>query len=248
MWKRLYVLHLRNYRIVQSVWPICCTRILTSSLRLWSTLLGLSTQRSFRHLFQPTRLPLNSARFKVVLPTRALEHLRPPINRVLDLLPRLPQFLFPNLLLLRRNVLLVKVWNIHRNIRPLCAAQIRHRVLDEAPGDERARGILACEDVVAAAGAVDAAAGRDVVNGAVEREVDGLARVTAVVGEELGVGQGDGSLLGVFVRFVRLSELRAGRETYQVSHHDSWADEPWPPAPKHRVVCDEVAQQAIEQE
>jgi hypothetical protein len=58
----------------------------------------------------------------------------------------------------------------------------------QAARDECARRVLACEDVVAATGPVDAAAGSDVVDGAVEGHVDGFVRVGAVVGEELGVG------------------------------------------------------------
>ena len=36
--------------------------------------------------------------------------------------------------------------------------------------------------------------------------------------------------------------------TYQPSHDHSWSYEPRSPTPKHAVVCDEVAQQAIDHE
>jgi hypothetical protein len=36
--------------------------------------------------------------------------------------------------------------------------------------------------------------------------------------------------------------------TYEVPHEDCRADEPWPIAPEYGIICDEVAQQAIEQE
>lgn len=103
-------------------------------------------------------------------------------------------------LLLCGDVLLVKVRDIDRDVCPLCAAQVRCRVFSKAASDEAARGVLACEDVVASTGAIDAAASSDIVDSAVEREVDWLVRIAAVVGEKLGVGQGDGSLLFVDVR------------------------------------------------
>jgi hypothetical protein len=37
-------------------------------------------------------------------------------------------------------------------------------------------------------------------------------------------------------------------KTYEVSHHLSRSDKPWPPAPEYGIVGNEVAQQAIEQE
>ena len=39
-----------------------------------------------------------------------------------------------------------------------------------------------------------------------------------------------------------------GDSTYDVPHEDCRADEPWPVAPEHGIICYEVAQQAVEQE
>ena len=168
----------------------------------------LITQFPHGSLLQPIWLPLDSADLKVVLSTLALEHVRPAINRSLDLLLCQANNLLPQLLLLRRDALRIHVRDIHRNVRPLGAAQVGRRVLGETARDECARRILACEDVVAATGPVDAAAGGDVVDGAVEGHVDGFVRVGAIVGEELGVCQGDGSLLGGDCQYRGLLEVR----------------------------------------
>lgn len=168
--------------------PVRSASVLTSSLRLRPTLLRLRTQSPLGRLLQPIRLPLHSAHLKIVLPARTSEHLRPALNSVLDLLPRLAQLLLPELLLLRRDVRLVEVRHVHGHVRPLRAAQVGRRVLRKAARDETPRGVFAREHVVAAARAVDAAAGRDVVDRAVERQIDRFVGVAAVVGEELGVG------------------------------------------------------------
>jgi hypothetical protein len=169
--------------------------IIASVLRLGPALLRLVAQFPHGCLLQPIRLPLHSPDRKVVLSTFTLEHARPAVNRSLNLLLRQANNLLPQLLLLRRDALRIHVRDIHRDVRPLGAAQVGRRVLGEAARDEGARAVLAREDVVAAARPVDAAAGRDVVDGAIEGHVDGFVRVGAVVGEELGVGQGDGTLL-----------------------------------------------------
>jgi hypothetical protein len=39
-----------------------------------------------------------------------------------------------------------------------------------------------------------------------------------------------------------------GDSTYDVPHEDCRTDEPWPVSPEHGIICDEVAQQAVEQE
>lgn len=69
--------------------------------------------------------------------------------------------------------------------------------------------------MIAAAGAVGRGADGDVVDGAVEGEVDGFGGVGAVVGEELGVGEGDGAGLGVSVlaRLWMLKKTRGERES-----------------------------------
>lgn len=168
--------------------PVRSTSVLTSTLRLRTSLLRLRTQLPLRQLLQPTRLSLHSADLKVILPSLTTEHLRPPLNRLLDLLPRIAQLLLSVFLLCCSDILLVKVRNVDRDVRPLCAAQVRRGVFRKAASDESARGVLACEDVVASSRAIDAAASSDIVDRAVEREVDRLVRVASIVGEELGVG------------------------------------------------------------
>lgn len=168
--------------------PVRSTSVISSSLRLRTSLLRLGAQLPLRQLLQPTRLSLHSTDFKVILPSFAAEHLRPPLNRLLNLLPRIAQLLLSVFLLRCGDVLLIKVRNIDRDVRPLCAAQVGRRVFSKAASDEPARGILACEDVVASTWAIDAAASGNIVDRAVEREVDRFVRVAAVVGEKLGVG------------------------------------------------------------
>lgn len=157
-------------------------------LRLRPILLRLRTQSPHGLLLQPPRLPLHSPNRKIILPSLTLEHLRPILNRILDLLLRFPHLLLPILLLLRRHVLLIESRHVGRDVRPLCAAQIGRAVLGETASDEAARGVFACEDVVAAAWAVEAAACGDVVDCAIKGEVDGFGLVGAVVGEEVGIG------------------------------------------------------------
>jgi hypothetical protein len=190
---------LRNYSMGP---PVRSTSVVASSLRLRTSLLRLRTQLPLRQLLQPTRLPLHGANLEVILSSLAAEHLCPSLNRLLDLLPRIAQLLLPVFLLLCSNVLLVKVRDVDRDVRPLCAAQVGRRVFSKAASDESARGVLACEDVVASTWTIDAAASGNVVDRAIEREVDRLVGVASVVGEELGVSQGDGTLLYVAVSFV----------------------------------------------
>lgn len=64
----------------------------------------------------------------------------------------------------------------------LDAAQVRRAVVGEAARHEAARRVHAGKHVVRAARSVRAPVGRHVVYGAVDREVDGLLRVAAVVG------------------------------------------------------------------
>lgn len=179
--------------------PVRSTSVLASSLRLRTSLLRLSAQLPLRQLLQPTRLSLHFTDLKVVFAGLAVEHLCPSLNRLLDLLPRVAQLLLPVFLLLCSDILLVKVRDVDRDVCPLCAAQVGCGVFGKAASDESASGILACEDVVASTWSIDAAASGDIVDRAVECEVDRLVRVASVVGEELGVGQGNRSLLYVAV-------------------------------------------------
>jgi hypothetical protein len=174
--------------------PVRSASIFTSSLGLRPALLSLSAQRPLGCLLQPIRLSLHSAHRKVVLAAGTLEHRLPPLNRVLDLFPRVPQLLLPQLLLLCSGRF-IKARYIDRNVCPLCATQVGCRVLSETARDEAARGVFTCEDIVAATSAIDPATGGDVVDSAVEREVDRLVGVAAVVREEFGISQRNRSLL-----------------------------------------------------
>ena len=143
----------------------------------------------------------------------------PVLQPIFDTLPCLPQLLRAPVLqiplahrlsllartFLQRRVLRLLVirgvgrrWflpRLERHVHLLHAAQIGHRVGVEAARQERARGIAPGEEVVRAAGSVRRRADADVVNGAIDGEVDGLGRVGAVVGFELVVGEVNGSVL-----------------------------------------------------
>ena len=77
----------------------------------------------------------------------------------------------------------------------LYAAQIGDAVFGETAGEEGARGVFAGEEVVGATGSVGRGRDGDVVDCAVEGEVDGLGGVAAVVVGEFGVREGDLALL-----------------------------------------------------
>ena len=65
----------------------------------------------------------------------------------------------------------------------------------EAAREEGARGVAASEEVVRAAGPVGVAVGGDVVDCAVQCQVDGKSRIGAVVARELGISEVDGCFL-----------------------------------------------------
>lgn len=75
------------------------------------------------------------------------------------------------------------------------AAEVWDRVFGETASQKGARGVAAGEDVVGAAGPVSSGGGRDIVDCAVEREVDGFCGVAAVVKCEFSVGEVDLALL-----------------------------------------------------
>jgi hypothetical protein len=77
---------------------------------------------------------------------------------------------------------------VDRDEHLLDAAEVGRRVFGEAAGEEGTRGIVACEEVVTATGPVGCGRDGNVVDCAVESEVDGAFGRGAVVGEELGVG------------------------------------------------------------
>lgn len=144
--------------------------ILRGSLRLRPALLRPLTELPLRQLLQPALRPLDLAHLKVVLPTSPTEHLRPSINGLTDLLPRLPQLLLAMALLPAADLdaaLLIEVGHVYRHVRPLGAAEVGRGIFLEAACDESARCVAAGEDVVGAAWTVDTAAGRHVVDRAV---------------------------------------------------------------------------------
>jgi hypothetical protein len=79
----------------------------------------------------------------------------------------------------------------------LDAAQVRDGVFGEAACQEGTCCVAPGEEVVAAAWAVGGGRARDIVDGAVDGEVDGLGWVAAVVGLELCVGEVDVTALRV---------------------------------------------------
>jgi hypothetical protein len=194
--------------------PVRSASVFTSSLGLRPALLSLSAQRPLGRLLQPIRLSLHSAHRKVVLAAGTLEHRLPALNRVFDLLPRVAQLLLPQLLLLCSGRF-VKARYIYRDICPLCTTQVGCRVLRKTACDEAACGIFAREDIVATTSAIDPAAGSDVVDSAVERKVDRLIGIAAVVSEEFGISQRNRSLLQVIVSSMqppntaRIQDLRS---------------------------------------
>lgn len=148
---------------------------------------------SLNHPHLPVRLPLIPPKQRMP----ALQPLLHPLPRLRQLLlPPLPHLLLaqlaPGLCLLddfRGRVGLF--FRVDGHEHELHAAQVRVRVFGEAAREEGARGVAAREEVVASAGAVGLRGGADVVDCAVEGEVDGELWVGAVVGGELHVGEVD---------------------------------------------------------
>lgn len=68
------------------------------------------------------------------------------------------------------------------DISQFCTTGIWRQVFLETAGYKRTGCVTAGEEIITAAGAVDVAAGGDVVDCAVESDVDGFAGVFAVVG------------------------------------------------------------------
>lgn len=81
----------------------------------------------------------------------------------------------------------------------LDAAQVGRQVLLEAAGDKGAGGILAREEAVVAARAVDERVGGDIEDGAVDGEVDRKGGIGAVVDGELVGGKEERALLFVWI-------------------------------------------------
>tara|TARA_R110002003_G_scaffold130_11_gene12228 strand:+ start:7924 stop:8271 length:348 start_codon:yes stop_codon:yes gene_type:complete len=95
----------------------------------------------------------------------------------------------------------------------LHAAKVRGCVFLETTRQESARGVAAREEVVGATRAVGRRGDGDVVDGAIEGEVDWFLGVGAVVGGEFGVGEVDFALLeNVLVcACCRMVEVRVGK-------------------------------------
>lgn len=183
-------------------------------LPLRPLLLRSLTKLPLRQLLKPPILPLNLANLEIILtPLVPSEHLGPPLNGVADHLPRNPILPLPPQLKLRLAKLLLAALahqfplrahlfrsflRVDRHVDFLDAAHVGREIRVEAPADKGARGISAGEEVVRAAGAVRVSAGRDVVDGAVEGEVDWLFGVGAVVGQELFIREVDWAALLFF--------------------------------------------------
>ena len=89
----------------------------------------------------------------------------------------------------------VRLGVVEGQVHLLDAAHVGGAVVGEAARDVGARGVAAGKVVVGASRAVDAAAGGDVVDGAVDGEVDGLGVVGAVVGGEFFESEVEGTFL-----------------------------------------------------
>lgn len=171
-------------------------------------LLRRPTQLPLRKLLQPALLPPDRPHPPIRLPLIPAKQGMPMLQALLDLLPRTPQLRRMPILLLRGAQRLPRLGlgpvlvrrrvlglGVDGHVHLLDAAQVRHRVVCETARQERARRVVAREEVVAPSRPVGGRRGGDVVDCAVEREVDGLCGVGAVVGEELGVCEVDFSLL-----------------------------------------------------
>lgn len=148
-----------------------------SILTLRSLLLRLFTKLPFRQPLQPPLLPLNLANLEIILPRLTLEHPTPPLNGIMHPLPRQPSLPLLSLLQLRLCNSLSSPYSLQFSILvdivvdgdvgKLCTTGIWRQVFLEATGYKRTGCVAAGEEIVTAAGAVDVAAGGDVVDCAV---------------------------------------------------------------------------------
>lgn len=151
---------------------------------------------------------------KIPPPLPAIKQLLPPPYRLLHLPPCHPRLpLPPQLPFLRRDHL---IGVIDRDEHLLHTAQVSSQVGGETSCDEGAGGVAAGEEGVRPAGPVEVWGGGDVVDGAVEGEVDGEVGGGAVVEEELGGGECNGTALTY-----RQSELLLRRATYDPGAYPS---------------------------
>lgn len=158
----------------------------------------LLTQLPLGLLLEPPFLSFDIADKGVLLAVP--KEIHPVLQSFIDLLLGLAPFLLPQYLELGLAPVAVHLRVIKRQVHVLHTAHVGRSVLSEAAGDETAGGINASEDVVRAAGAVDTRAGGDVVDGAVDGEVDGLGWVGTIVEGEVFGGYVLGPVLGASSR------------------------------------------------
>lgn len=156
--------------------------LVAGNLPLRPPLLGLLAQLLFRLLFQPVEPPLDAADVSILFVVA--EELDPVLQRVVQLPFSLLALPLAHLLELRGRKLLVDLGVLERQKHLLDAAHVGRAVLGEAACDVGARGVDAGKELVRAAGAVGAAVRGDVVNGAVDGNVDRLVLVRAVKSSE----------------------------------------------------------------
>lgn len=121
-----------------------------------------------------------------------LKEIYPVFQCLICLLTSQPNFLlFPTLELPTAELRIYfrrALWHEHE----FHATQIRINVAIETRSHEGARGICASEEVVRTAWAVEAGAGGNIVDCAVDCQVKGLSGIGAIVGAELGICEKDG--------------------------------------------------------
>lgn len=216
------------------------------------------TQLPLRQLLQPALGTHNFTDLEIVLTRLPTKHKRPTLNGIMDLFLRHPRLQLPPHLLLRLGQLLLAarlpvlsvlvvalhLFGVDGHVRLPRAAQVRRQVRVEAARDESARCVAAREERVRAPWSVDLAAGADVVDCAVQRDVDWFRRVGAVVLQEFEVVEADGTRLVLLVDRVTGGRSAAYEELLQLA----WLRPPRSVAPAHAVAGHEVAGCGAEKE
>lgn len=101
----------------------------------------------------------------------------------------LPPLLLPQVLQLPTRIQAVDLRVIARDEHLFHASQVWRDIRVEAVGDESPRRVGTRKEVVRASWAVEVAPVGDIVDGAINGQVDGELGVAAVVPPEVGVGQ-----------------------------------------------------------
>lgn len=156
---------------------------MVSSQSLLSTLGNLGAKGSLGLLLEPVLFKLDISHLLVLGVVG--EEISPVLQSIVNFLRRNSLLLLSEDLQLGRSPLRVVLLVFDGEVHFLQTAQIGSQVFLEAAGDKGARGIAAGKDAVGASGAVHVAALGDVVDGAVDGEVDGFGFVGAIEGLEL---------------------------------------------------------------